>query len=409
MPRQRQRLARCIGISAVALAVLLAGLTPVIGGAATNQEDHPHAGDGINEGQMNVTLSDYRPGAEEVDIEFSMVGGDGFRDNIHSWGFEYLDTFAWEAPHGPSLKNCAVSDVSAAGIDRDNDNEGTNTDVSIMPYLKGAYLRADAFGATFYKGDEFASPGEEYKGGPGPGAGAGRTDGDSNVEYYPDDRIYAQLSSCVTNPEQEGWYQYTVKVNGSNWDGYQEGAKLNDQESHQGEFTAVTLNSNWIPICEGCETYSDGRKELGPPPGEDTTESPTPTATSTPNSGSATPTATANPATPSPTATPIPRTATPTADSGTPSPTPTPVRRTSTETPTSISTDTRTSTATPKSKAADRTSTANSGDQSQSGQQSTRAQSESDPLTPTAGDGPGFGVLSLIVSMIVVIGYRLKK
>jgi hypothetical protein len=92
---------------------------------------------------------------------------------------------------------------------------------------------------------------------------------DSSKDYVVGERLQLDLDSCVTNPENEGWYQVDVTV---------EGNAFGDGEDIQ-----LSSSSHYYPICESCENDSAARAALGPPPSEPTpTPTPTPTATQTP-------------------------------------------------------------------------------------------------------------------------------
>jgi hypothetical protein len=309
------------------------------------------------EGHHVVEQNNHNPG-EAARITFYWRMDDKLADIMDSpWGFERLDYVVFHVnkfDFGP----CTTEDVRAAGIDRDSDNTGTTTDQDIIRYAGDSECPCDwGFYGNFIRGDEFSAPPEAYNGGPGKGEGEGRKDGDSNLEQYEDDIGLASFDACSTNPSDPGWYQWTWTANGSNWNGYEEGQRVEQDESMQGDYIEFTVNSDWIPICNDCEDMESARENLGPPPNE-TESTPTPTAVS--------PTPTANLTI---TPTPIEGETPPPTRTGTPA---------SGETPTVVPNATDTSMAT---------------------QTVTNLNDEDGPGTSTIGDGPGLGVIAALAAI----------
>jgi PGF-CTERM protein len=219
------------------------------------------------------------------------------------------------------FSGCTSSDTNALGIDRGSNNSGTRNDDSILQNMLDSDFQADKIWVEFNGEDDF-----------------GETVGISRA-----DSIIAVQSDCYTMPSDPGWYQISGKINGTGPDG---------------NFFEVTLDSHYVPICEGCHDEETAQEKLGPRPSEGATsdETPTPTATAT----------------------------------ATPTPTPTATESAATETP--APTDTATVTATTAPETPTRTAT------------TTEAASGSNDdglaTTPTPGEGDGFGAVAALVALL---------
>jgi hypothetical protein len=170
-------------------------------------------------------------------------------------------------------------------------------------------------------------------------------DTEPSIHLDAGDEFVVSVETCVWHPEEPGWYQLQATIMG---------------RTPADEMESVSFASHYFYVCN-CENEQEAREQLGPPPNE---RPPTPTTTAT-----ATPTVT-------PTATST-ATATPTATL-TATATPEPTAEQSTPTPTLAATEPPTSTA-------QRTAT----------RSGSRA-------TPTAGDGPGFGVMATLAALVGV-------
>ncbi|WP_336136616.1 PGF-CTERM sorting domain-containing protein [Natronomonas amylolytica] len=224
------------------------------------------------------------------------------------------------------FSGCGSADTEALGIDRGSNNSGTQNDDSILQNMLDSGFQEDKIWVEFNGEEDFGE----------------------TVSISREDSIVAVQSDCYTMPEEPGWYQISGKINGTGPDG-------NSFE--------VTLDSHYVPICDGCHDEETAREELGPRPPERTGgETPTPTAT---------PTATPTPAqTEAATETAAPETATPTEAA---TATEAPPESTATATPTPAQTE---------------AATANGDtDDELSG-------------TPTPGEGPGFGVVVALLALL---------
>ncbi|WP_255149933.1 hypothetical protein [Halorarius halobius] len=356
---------------AVALAVLLVAAALVPAAAVAAQEDTTvadgHTGS-VDEGRedneqqkypLNYTFFpvDRQPGNVDGEAKHFAVG---LTEDIR---------LHWIVVTSPDFGfgNCEPSDTNAFGIDRGNDNEGTQTDESLLTSYKSYNSKPNAIQIAYYKEDALA-------GGP--------------VRINVEDQIVAAQTACYDNPEQSGWYRVDGMINGS--------TKMDTQTDY-----TIQAATQWIYVCD-CSSREEARQTLGPPPGADSGSS----------GGSSTPDSTA---TPSATATPTP---TPDAGSSTTpasSDTPTPQR----------------STATPADEPAagggggdGGSDSGGSDDGSTGGAARTATQQRADadrparrtttdgsvPVTPTVAEGPGFGTLLALVALVgaglVVLGRR---
>jgi PGF-CTERM protein len=273
--------------------------------------------------------ADRMPGASGASYKQFAVANDSI---------EKIDLFVvtWQAG---GLDGCGASNTEEFGIDRGGDNPGTGTDEGLLQYVKNQQRSGNKVIAEFYDDDDL---------------------GGETTYINESDEIVTYQTNCFGNPDEPGWYQITAMVNGTGWDG---------------EYKEVAVSSHYFWICD-CESESEARDKLGPPPSE---EDGTPDEDSRPTQtdagggsmtatqadtadGESTPTATASDGGDG-TET---RTATDEADS-TPRETPTADERTTGE--------------------------QTSGDEDDS-------QTDSDNSTPTSGGGPGFTGIGAVLALL---------
>ena len=374
----------------VVLSVITVGALGTPGVAASASGTTPH---GSENGNYTVDLpfnTDHYPasknpgGPHNASINHLAATTQELFDGVDSPdGLEKLEYIVIGNPD-VDFSECSTSNTAAFGIDRDNDSPGTLTEVDLLSYLERNDFGQNSIVLKFYDGDELGASSREDKG----GKEAGREDGDKNPELYPGDEIVAHqgyrssAGACYRMPDEPGWYQIDGKANGTNW---------------QGQFASAELTSHYFYICE-CNSEEAAYEQLGPPPGQDTpsaqsTPTPTPEPTGT---ATAEPTPTESTgggggsSTPAPTATPTP-TATATAEptaTATPEPTATPAT-TATAPPEQGGGSANTATAT----------AANSGGANQPPQ---NQQNDELPRTPTAGAGPGFGLVAALGGLLAL-------
>jgi len=361
----------------VVLSVVTVGALGTPAAASASGSSLPH---GAENGNYTVDLpfdTDHYPapknpgGPHNASINHYAATTQDLFDSVDSP--DGLEKLEWVVIGNPDVdfSQCSTSNTAAFGVDRDNDDRGTFTDINLLDYLEKSDFRDNSIVLNFYDGDEFAAPSQADDG----GREAGREDGDKNPELYPDDEIVAHqgyrssAGACYRMPDEPGWYQIDGKANGTNW---------------QGEFAEVQLTSHYFYICE-CDSEEAAYEQLGLPPGQDD-----PSATS--SGGGSTPTAApeetaTTTSAPQETATTTPESQDETTATATATPAP---QETATATPAPQATAASTATATAASNGANR----QRAPQNQQG--------EDLPRTPTAGAGPGFGMLAAFGALLAL-------
>lgn len=261
---------RLVGYSAIVLALVVATTLGATLVAAQGYDDAP---DYTGEANHTVRLphtSDHYPGdqnEENASQDFWFAGEDGFREEDAEEGI-WVDYFILDAPW-IDYSACDETNVDSFGIDRGNDNNGTNTDGSLEMQFRS--FQDGRFVADFYDWEDlggdppYLAPEDAIVGSFGAGSAGG---------------------SCLNMTDNAGWYQVQGFVNGTiaEEDCTEQGNP--ECQPENGTTVAITANSNYVYICQ-CENESEAREQLGPPPGEST-----PTATPSDGSGTPTPTAT---------------------------------------------------------------------------------------------------------------------
>lgn len=261
---------RLVGYSAIVLSLVLA---TTLGGTLVTAQGYDDAPDYTEEANHTVRLphtSDHYPGdqnRENASQHFWFVGKDGLREEDAEEGI-WLDSFIVDASW-IDYSACDETNVDEFGIDRDNDNNGTNTDESLEMQFRS--FQDGRFVAEFFDWDDlngdppYLAPEDAIVG----SFGAGSTGG-----------------ACLNMTGEPGWYQTQGFVNGTIAEENCTEQGNSECQPENGTTVAITAKSNYVYICQ-CENESEAREELGPPPGEST-----PTATPTPTDGSGTPTST---------------------------------------------------------------------------------------------------------------------
>ena len=311
----------------------------------------------LPEGAFYVVPDNREPGAQG-DISWHISLGDNDEapvgwERVHEQEYIYYDF---------DLSECSVSDAGPSALERDG-LWGDGENYSTFKYVKGNSFEEDRIWVEYYRGDEISAPRESYGGGPGQGEDKGRNDGDGNYEFYADDLLHVVFNDCAKNPEDPGWYRMKWFQNGTNFNGYEEGQEISQEESMEGDYAEVERFSDYVWICD-CENEQEAREELGPPP--DAEQTPTP-------DGGADPT-------PTPTIT----TETPVDE-----PTETDDNNPSTETTEDTPVDT------PEA------SPDNTPDDTPSNDQDDDTGGDED--NPTPGDGPGFGPVIVLIAFVTAI------
>lgn len=217
------------------------------------------------------------PGATEVTMWSSTVSY--FPEGKEEYVYEGNISIIWT----PLIASgCQFENLEVFGIDRDNDQPGTETDESAIPYAtNGSYFET---GVDEHQ-DNLSSTDWDY-------VEKGYIDWNDpnntlsdNLQIYHGDQFIAKQNNCYALPDQAGWYrdrQEAIGVNGSA-----------SPKARQTDW----YYSHWYYICD-CESYDQAVEKIGPPPSEtsESTASPsgndsqtTPTATSTGTAASPTP------------------------------------------------------------------------------------------------------------------------
>jgi PGF-CTERM protein len=334
-------------VLAVSLIASVAG--PGVGLAGAN---HPDDAPDLSEyADFRVNFpnpSDHYPGDRNPQggsIEYFASGAQAFHELDAEEGV-YIDTIVvhaeYEGEDWIDYSACDVPNTKAFGIDRGNDNSGTQTDEDLVSRRKDDEFGDDGLMVTFYEW----------------------TDIGGNPPYMaPEDAIVAAQGEgstdgpCLTLTSEPGWYRIAGFMNGTVADN-----GPGEQPSGSAEDVRLELNSNnFLYVCE-CDSEEEARDQLGRPPNEEPSGEPTPTATEGGDD-------------PTPTATEAP---------GDPTPTPTRTEGTGQET---HSTEPG-------------TETGNTGENTQSTQAQGTGDVGDENLTPSPGEGPGFGPVAALLALL---------
>jgi PGF-CTERM protein len=333
---------------AVAAGIVVAGLAVVLLAAVAAAP--AAANHGSDAGNYTVVLphdSDHLPGDQNeanASIQNFSQAGERFEQEGAPEGFETLE-YLEVRNEAMDWSNCDSPNTAVFGIDRGNNNSGTQTDTDLLQHMKNSNFHADGIEVTFFEEGDFGEP----------------------TYINPEDAIISVQGAgssggpCFTMPEEPGWYQIQGMIEGTTYDG---------------ETVQVEANSHYFPICEGCHDNDTAYEKLGPPPSQQT-------------SGGA--------ATPTPTAT---ATATPTPDDG---------GDDGTDGGAATPTPTATATLTPDGGDDGNDDTDGSDGNSDDGSGADGAGSNDDGAagssdeidgTPTPGDGPGFGAVAALAALL---------
>jgi PGF-CTERM protein len=273
---------------ALVVGVAAAGvlLTVAVGPAAANH--------GSDSGNYTIVLpepSDHLPGdqnPENASMQNFAQSGELFEQAGAPEGFETLDYLETGNPE-IDYSDCDSPNTAVFGIDRGNNNTGTQTDTDPLQHMKDSRFREHEIEVDFYSTEDF---------------------GGDPTYINPEDAIVSVQGAgssdgpCFTMPTEPGWYQVNGMIRGTTADG---------------EVVEIESKSHYFPICEGCHDEDTAREKLGKPPSQrddgsdDEETTPTPTATATPTPTESDETDDGGDETPTPTETATP---TPTDDGG---------------------------------------------------------------------------------------------
>jgi PGF-CTERM protein len=309
-----------VAVALVFAAVLVAGFASV--GAASH-------GSPANFTVYPEETADREPGKTDATYVMSSAGADAFEAEK---GLEIVDYY-WLESEQADFSACAPDDARVFGIDRGNNNTGTQVDESLLQHMKNYNVGQSRITLDLYGPDDF---------------------GGDTINLYTPDATVAVLADCVENTGDPGWYQFSGFVNGT---------------TYAGTYEEVHLTSHYFWVGD-FENEQEARAELGSPPSTEDGDADESTPESTPE-----PTTTPTPTTTATT------TATPASGDGG-----------SASTATPAATATEASDSNGGSDGSEATETPESGSGEQAGGTSV--------MTPTSGDGPGFGALAALVGLL---------
>jgi PGF-CTERM protein len=184
-------------------------------------------------GNFTINLpseSDRQPGSDSAGTQV-LVTSDG---DIHpSNGLKTLE-FIRATSTDFDFDGCNQLDTRVFGLDKGNDDPGTQTDVNLLTNAEKVEFNEDEIFIDMVDS------------------------GDETVAFETDDQLVAVLAGCIENPDEAGWYQVTGKLNGTR---------------SAGSPAGVAQQSHYFAICD-CESREEAIEKLGPPPSA--SEEPTP-------------------------------------------------------------------------------------------------------------------------------------
>ncbi|PSP99248.1 hypothetical protein BRC89_04805 [Halobacteriales archaeon QS_4_70_19] len=222
----------------LAIVAALAFAAVAIGGVAV-ADSAPSAEPHDNGIGTNYTVNlpneqSHQPGASNADIQHFSAPDGLFQDTSSPKGFERLDTLIIYN-QDINFGTCSTEDTRAFGIDRGNDNSGTETDDSLLQHREDSSFNEHSIYVNFYGEDSIAG---------------------QPVSLNAEDQIVAVQDGCYGMPDEPGWYQINARINGTGYNG-----NYIDSDD-QG-----TIRSHYFYICD-CSNEQEAREKLGPPPSE---------------------------------------------------------------------------------------------------------------------------------------------
>jgi PGF-CTERM protein len=339
----------------VAGVTLFAAAAPAAAQDSVTRDEAPDKTDAANFTVNLPFTTDHYPGDQNEQngsIEYYAIGSQAFSDLDAEEGV-WMNYIIIDA-QWIDYSACDIPNTKAFGLDRDSSLPGTQFDEDLVQKQRNTNFLDDGIEIKFYDFSDFA--------------------GDPPY-MAPEDQVVAaqgagsQDGTCLTMTSEPGWYRLQAFLNGTVADNGPD-----EEPSDSAEEVGLKLQSNYIYVCE-CDSESEAREQLGPPPNEPDD-----------NGGSE--------STPEPTATPE-STPTPTeAPDSTPEPTEPPE---STPEPTDPPDDTPQPTDPPESTTAPTATQSNSGGGGGGGNDGGGGNTG---MTPTSGEGPGFGPAVAILALL---------
>jgi PGF-CTERM protein len=276
MDRSTKRLSATLLATTVGL-LLIGGVSVLAfsGTVAADQHEPENAPTyATSDGGVNFTIglphtTDHYPGNHPVHSEQN-----GYNASIEYYATAQAALTEQDAEEGAWLDFIEVSadwidysecdatqNTKVFGIDRGNNNSGTQTDEDLIEHRRSSTLYAGGLIVQFFdwsdlSGDPpYVSPQDAVVA----AQGAGSDDG-----------------PCLKMTSETGWYRVDAYTNGTIANQCTEEGNP-DCEPDPKEWRGLKLKSNYIYICE-CDSKDEARNELGRPPDEQDGEAtPTPT------------------------------------------------------------------------------------------------------------------------------------
>ena len=262
---------RSVGVLTVVLvAVLVGGLALVAasGTVAADQHEPENAPTyETSDGGVNFTINlpertDHYPGDQNeanASIEYFAAGEAAFTEQDAEEGL-WLNIIIVEASWIDYSECTTSGNTETFGIDRGNNNSGTEDDESLLEHQSGSDLKEGGLTVYFFNWDA-ASGDPPY--------------------LAPEDAVVASQGvgsndgPCLTMTDEPGWYQIDAYTNGTiATECTEEGNS--DCEPDDKQWRGVNLRSNYVYICE-CDSEEEAREDLGaPPPERNGEQTPTP-------------------------------------------------------------------------------------------------------------------------------------
>ena len=249
--RQIDRTQLSAVLLSIALTVSIVGvvaLAPVAADSHTKSEA-PDMTEEANFRISAVSQDDHYPGDQNEgggSMRYSASGAEAFSAQDAEEGL-YIDYIIIDADW-IDYSECTTENTAAFGIDRGDDDEGTNYDEDLVQKQKQATFRDDGITVEFYNWDDL---------------------GGDPPYMAPEDAIVAQQGEgsaggeCMTMTSEPGWYRIDGFLNGTVADNGE-----GEQPSENAEQVGVKTKSTYFYICE-CDSEEEAREQLGPPPNEE--------------------------------------------------------------------------------------------------------------------------------------------
>ncbi|MFQ3320252.1 MAG: hypothetical protein ACI80F_002330, partial [Natronomonas sp.] len=133
--------------------ILGAAVSPV---AAEHPDDANDYTESYNFTINSVSPSDHYPGEENGSIQYSAAGGDAYRDIGMEEGL-FLDTIFIDSPGWLDYSDCTIDTIAVFGIDRGNNNTGTQIDQDLVKSQRRTIFRDDGLTILMYNFEDFTA------------------------------------------------------------------------------------------------------------------------------------------------------------------------------------------------------------------------------------------------------------